>query len=129
MSGTPRTKIGAGRYDAIIKAQYAYASRDVLQGWCQSWGVDIADIRRRAKVMGIRRDAGASRLAYSEASSEVARTRRLGVNPLDFYNPSKDRLGDKDDEYVSACIEQGGFPVLVWINGEPRTVYRAEWAA
>lgn len=105
-------------YTAIICEQYPDASPDVIMRWAQAWGVSRDSIRHRAAALGVRRSRAAIETAASKAQHDRNGSSASWEAPL----------VDRDAEYVAACIAQGGFPVFVWINGQPRTVYRAEWA-
>jgi hypothetical protein len=105
-------------YTAIIRDQYADASPDAIMAWARRWGVSRDSIRHRAAQLGVRRSREAKEAALSKGQHE-----RNGSS-ASWEAPSLNR----DDEHVAACIAQGGFPVVVWINGQPRTVYRREWA-
>lgn len=107
------------QYTAIICEQYPDAAPDVIATWAESWGVSRDSIRHRASALGVRRTQAAIEAAASKAQHDRNGSSASWEAPL----------SNRDEEYVEACIAQGGFPVLVWINGEPRTVYRSEWAA
>lgn len=98
---------------------YPAATPEQIADLTRRWKVTRDAIRQYAAAIGIKRDRDAARLAYAEGARAAAE------HAIPWTPPASDR----DDDYVSACIAQGGFPVVVWINGEPRTVYRAEWAA
>ena len=106
-------------YTAIIRDRYADASPDDIAAWAKAWGVSRDSIRHRAAKLGVRRSMAAKEAALSKGQHD-----RNGTVGL-YEQPEP----NQDHEYVAACIEQGGFPVVVWINGQPRTVYRSEWAA
>jgi hypothetical protein len=109
----------SAHYSEIIRKHYADAPADLLATWAKSWNVSKDSIRHRAAQLGVRRSEAAKGAAISKGQHD-----RQGT-PHAYEAP----LTDRDAEYVAACIAQGGFPVLVWIKGEPRTVYRREWAA
>ena len=109
----------AAEYSDVIRNQYADASPEVITQWAKSWNVSRDSIRHRAAQLGVRRSETAKGAAISKGQHD-----RQGT-PYAYEAP----LADRDAEYVAACIAQGGFPVVIWINGDPRTVYRREWAA
>lgn len=104
---------------ATIRDYYADASPEVIDFWCKAWKVSKDSIRHRAAQLGVRRSEAAKGASLSKGQHERAGTSYAYEAPL----------ADRDEDYVAACIAQGGFPVVVWINGQPRTVYRSEWAA
>ena len=104
---------------AYLVEHYPTATPEQIADMTRRWKVTGDALRQYAAVIGIKRDRDASRAAYAEGARAAAE------NAIPWAPPAPDR----DDEYVAACIEQGGFPVFVWINGQPRTVYRSEWAA
>lgn len=106
-------------YTAIIRDQYPDASPDTIMAWAKKWNVSRDSIRHRAAALGVRRTRSAIESAASKAQHDRNGSSASWEAPL----------ADRDAEYVAACIAQGGFPVVIWINGEPRTVYRREWAA
>lgn len=114
-----RRRVFFPEHDAILIEQYANATLDKIAAWSEAWDVSRDAIRNRALVLGVRR----STLAKTNAQAQAQHLRN-GTTPA-WEPPAENR----DDEYVAACIAQGGFPVVVWINGQPRTVYRSEWAA
>lgn len=105
-------------YSRIIRYEYADASPETIAQWARSWNVTKDSIRHRAAQLGVKRSDAAKGAAMSRGQHE----RQGSVSA--YEAPVKDR----DEEYVASCIAQGGFPVVVWIKGEPRTVYRSEWA-
>jgi hypothetical protein len=104
---------------AYLRKHYPTASPEHIAELTFKWKVSKDAIRHYASEIGIRRDRAAAKQAYVEGARAAAE------NAIPWAPPEPDR----DDEYVAACIAQGGFPVLIWINGQPRTVYRREWAA
>jgi hypothetical protein len=101
----------------VIATRYASATTEEIVGWCKGWKVTRDMIRAKAKYLGVQRNPEAARQSYSEGNRGKGNTTVFeGIRP------------DLDLQYVNACIAQGGFPVVVWINGQPRTVYRSEWA-
>jgi hypothetical protein len=104
---------------AYLVEHYPTATLEQIADMTRRWKVTGHAIRQYAAVIGIRRDREAARTAYAEGARAAAE------NAIAWAPPAPDR----DDEYVAACIAEGGFPVVVWINGQPRTVYRSEWAA
>jgi hypothetical protein len=104
---------------AYLVEHYPTATPEQIADMTRRWKVTGDAIRQYAAVIGIRRDREAARTAYAEGARAAAE------NAVPWAPPAPDR----DDEYVAACIAEGGFPVVVWINGQPRTVYRSEWAA
>jgi hypothetical protein len=113
-----RRRVFYAEHDAILIEQYANATLDMIAAWSEAWDVSRDAIRNRALVLGVRR----SEVARANAQAQAQHDRNGSV--VAWEPPAPDR----DEEYVAACIAQGGFPVVVWINGEPRTVYRSEWA-
>jgi len=106
-------------YTDVIRSEYADAPPEVINRWAMAWKVSKDSIRHRAAQLGVRRSEAAKGASLSKGQHE-----RQGT-PYAYEAP----LADRDEDYVAACIAQGGFPVFVWINGQPRTVYRSEWAA
>ena len=114
-----RRRVFFAEHDAILREQYATASLEDIAGWSEAWSVSRDAIRNRALVLGVRRTQAAKEAAWAQGQHD-----RNGTVGL-YEQPEP----NQDHEYVAACVEQGGFPVVVWINGQPRTVYRSEWAA
>lgn len=104
---------------AHLVKHYPTATPEQVAELTHRWKVSKDAIRQYAAAIGLKRDPEAARQAYAEGARAAAESAAAWAPPAP----------DRDDEYSEACREQGGFAVLVWINGKPRTVYRTEWAA
>ena len=86
-------------YTAVLEARYADATRDEIAGWAKAWGVSKDSIRHRAHALNLRRSA----MAKSNAKAESAHQRNGTVPPYEMPEPNR------DEEYVAACLAEGGF--------------------
>jgi hypothetical protein len=119
MSLTMREILRKPQNTEYLVKHYPTATPEQIADMTRRWKVSKDAIRQYAAAIGIKRNREAARQAYAEGARAAAE------NAIPWTPPEPDR----DDEYVAALREQGGFPVLVWINSEPRLVYRSEWAA
>lgn len=104
---------------ALLRERYAAATPEEIASWTRKWKVSKDAIRQYAADLGLRRARDAARQAYAEG------TRATLERAIPWSPPALDR----DEEYIAACIAQGGFSVLVRLGDRYVNVVRAEWAA
>ena len=93
---------------AIILDQYADAPPETISAWAKAWGVSRDSIRHRAAYLGVRRSEAAKGASLSRGQHE-----RQGS--VVAYEPP---CLNRDDEYVAACLAEGGFGRYLETRGE-----------
>lgn len=96
---------------AYLIEHYPTATPAHIAAMTRTWKVSKDALRQYAAAIGIKRNREAAREAYAEGARAAAE------NATPWTPPKPDR----DDDYVAACIAEGGFVRAEIING--RTVW------
>jgi len=94
--------------DRTIIDRYPIAPSEEIARWATTWGVEVQDIRRRARSLGVRRDPIVVR--------ELNKPDGPPTKKLIWFLDAGLSM-DRDAEYVALCRAQGGFPVRMVIDG------------